>query len=210
MKPSTRIPLRLFTATSSPLASSARRSTCAAAAAAAAFNARASISTTPLKPAEVAPVVGTGPPPEPPIADIAAEDRAAAARIRVERRKKQAEMLKHAKRIRTSAEAKASAPGALKRRFWNDVSVQEVDGMFSPPPHYFSSLVIMACLRRDWLTFGVKQIKAPSKSTSTPVPSATPTPRKSSASRPRSSTSPRPSPSNGTSSPRPSRRPSST
>ncbi|KAJ0301380.1 hypothetical protein COL5a_009244 [Colletotrichum fioriniae] len=128
MKPSTRIPLRLFTATSSPLASSARRSTCAAAAAAAAFNARASISTTPLKPAEVAPVVGTGPPPEPPIADIAAEDRAAAARIRVERRKKQAEMLKHAKRIRTSAEAKASAPGALKRRFWNDVSVQEVDG----------------------------------------------------------------------------------
>ncbi|KAK1446064.1 ATP12 chaperone [Colletotrichum melonis] len=123
MKPSTRIPLRLFTATSSPLASSARRSTCAAAA----FNARA-ISTTPLKPAEVAPVVGTGPPPEPPIADIAAEDRAAAARIRVERRKKQAEMLKHAKRIRTSAEAKSSAPGALKRRFWNDVSVQEVDG----------------------------------------------------------------------------------
>ncbi|KAK1701268.1 hypothetical protein BDP55DRAFT_709606 [Colletotrichum godetiae] len=120
MKPSTRIPLRLFTATaSSPLASSARRS-CA-------LGARA-ISTTPLKPAEVAPVVGTGPPPEPPIADIAAEDRAAAARIRVERRRKQAEMLKHAKRIRTSAEAKSSKPGALKRRFWNDVSVQEVDG----------------------------------------------------------------------------------
>ncbi|KAK1656089.1 ATP12 chaperone [Colletotrichum phormii] len=119
MKPSTRIPLRLFTATSSPLASSARRS-CA-------LGARA-ISTTPLKPAEVAPVVGTGPPPEPPIADIAAEDRAAATRIRVERRKKQAEMLKHAKRIRTSAEAKSSKPGALKRRFWNDVSVQEVDG----------------------------------------------------------------------------------
>ncbi|KAK1963953.1 ATP12 chaperone [Colletotrichum sublineola] len=97
---------------------------CFAAAAAAART----ISTTTLKPAEVAPVVGTGPPPEPPVPDVAAEDRAAAARARVERRKKQAEMLKHAKTIRTTADAKASKPGALKRRFWNDVSVQEVAG----------------------------------------------------------------------------------
>ncbi|KAK2001114.1 ATP12 chaperone [Colletotrichum falcatum] len=119
MKPSTRITLRLFAA-SSPMTTATGRPCFAAAA--------RTISTTTLKPAEVAPVVGTGPPPEPPVPDLAAEDRAAAARARVERRKRQAEILKNAKTIRTSAEAKTSKPGALKRRFWNGVSVQEVDG----------------------------------------------------------------------------------
>lgn len=122
MKTSTQIPLRLFTA-SSPLTTTASRPRFAAAARA--------ISTTPLKPAEVAPVVGTGPPPKAPVPDVASEERAAVARARLERRQRQAEMLKHAKSIRTSAEAKASKPGALKRRFWNDVSVQEVDGRSS-------------------------------------------------------------------------------
>ncbi|KAL0937586.1 uncharacterized protein CTRU02_207318 [Colletotrichum truncatum] len=127
MKPATRIPLRLFAA-SSPLspysAATYTGRQCIAAA--------RTISSTPLKPAEVAPVVGTGPPPEPPAPTTEADDRAAELRARVERRRKQAEMLKQAKNIRGAAEAKASGAAGkaagLTRRFWNDVSVQEVNG----------------------------------------------------------------------------------
>lgn len=119
MKPTASAPLRLFAA-----AAPFSRRQCLAAAAAAGR----AISTTPLKPAEVAPVLGTGPPPQPPVADPLAADRAAEARARVERRRKQAEMLKQAKNIRGAADAKAGKTAGLKRRFWNDVSVQEVDG----------------------------------------------------------------------------------
>jgi ATP synthase F1 complex assembly factor 2 len=44
---------------------------------------------------------------------------------RVQRRRKQAEMLKNAKEIRS---AQAGKTGGLKKRFWKDVSVSEVDG----------------------------------------------------------------------------------
>ncbi|KAJ6787855.1 hypothetical protein PWT90_08351 [Aphanocladium album] len=76
-----------------------------------------------LKAANVAPVVGTGPPPEAPIERTI--------NPRVERRRKQAEMLKTAKAIRSAKDGKgaASSPGSpMKRRFWKDVRVKEVDG----------------------------------------------------------------------------------
>lgn len=101
MKPSVRIPLRIAprllngVAPSRPLHSSA------------------------IKAANVAPIVGTGPPPEAPIPTPQSVND------RVERRRKQAEMLKTAKQIRTAKDGK-NMP--LKRRFWKDVAVHEVDG----------------------------------------------------------------------------------
>ncbi|KAM0355736.1 hypothetical protein ACHAPU_000122 [Fusarium lateritium] len=76
------------------------------------------IHTTVVKAANVAPVVGTGPPPEPPIEHTDVHQRVA-------RRRRQAEMLKNAKEIRNASSAKG---GGLKKRFWKDVSVKEVDG----------------------------------------------------------------------------------
>ncbi|KAK1252487.1 hypothetical protein MKX08_003674 [Trichoderma sp. CBMAI-0020] len=70
--------------------------------------------------ANVAPIVGTGPPPEPPT------PAARNASERLERRRKHAELLKTAKEIRSAQEGKAS-PGAA-RRFWKEVGVREVDG----------------------------------------------------------------------------------
>lgn len=72
-----------------------------------------------IRAANVAPVVGTGPPPEAPIPSPRTVND------RVERRRKQAEMLKTAKEIRTAKEGKATP---LKRRFWRDVHVVEVSG----------------------------------------------------------------------------------
>lgn len=79
------------------------------------------LSSTVAKAANVAPVVGTGPPPQPPIPST--EN----AHERVARRRKQAEMLKNAKEIRSAGSAKSNA-GGMKKRFWKDVSIQEVDG----------------------------------------------------------------------------------
>ncbi|KAI1211914.1 ATP12-domain-containing protein [Annulohypoxylon truncatum] len=91
-------------------------------------------STTPA-PATVSPIHGTGPPPEPPVpaADSATE--------RLERRKRQAEILEQAQAIRqykssSSSSNKSATPGskkeardnALRKRFWKDVHVREVDG----------------------------------------------------------------------------------
>lgn len=78
------------------------------------------IHSTVVKAANVAPVVGTGPPPEPPIPP--AEN----VHQRVARRRKQAEMLKNAKELRNASSGKGG--GGLKKRFWKDVSVKEVDG----------------------------------------------------------------------------------
>lgn len=71
------------------------------------------------RPANVAPVVGTGPPPEPPTP--------AARNVyeRLERRKRQAEMLQAAQVIRSASDGKATT---LRRRFWKDVAVGEVQG----------------------------------------------------------------------------------
>ncbi|KAM0247118.1 hypothetical protein ACHAQJ_009958 [Trichoderma viride] len=69
--------------------------------------------------AHVAPIVGTGPPPEPPT------PAARNANERLERRKKQAGLLKAAKEIRSAQEGKADG---VPTRFWKEVSIQEVDG----------------------------------------------------------------------------------
>lgn len=69
------------------------------------------------------PVYGTGPPPEPPqpSAEYAADERIA-------RRKRQAEMLRLAGDIRKQGAGSGKSTG-LKKRFWKDVTVREVDGM---------------------------------------------------------------------------------
>ncbi|XDG07864.1 hypothetical protein ABKA04_007479 [Annulohypoxylon sp. FPYF3050] len=84
--------------------------------------------TTPA-PATVSPIHGTGPPPEPPV------PAADSATSRLERRKKQAELLERAQEIRRSTSKSSSSNPkkeareyALKKRFWKDVHVHEVDG----------------------------------------------------------------------------------
>ncbi|KAF7561178.1 hypothetical protein G7046_g2994 [Stylonectria norvegica] len=70
------------------------------------------------KPAHVDPIVGTGPPPEPPIPSVQNSQQRIARRIR------QAEMLKNAAELRSSKGVRGSA---LKKRFWKDVVVKQVD-----------------------------------------------------------------------------------
>ncbi|KAF4124536.1 ATP synthase mitochondrial F1 complex assembly factor 2 [Geosmithia morbida] len=72
-----------------------------------------------VRAANVASVVGTGPPPEAPVTPSADSYQ------RVERRRRQAEMLKTAREIRNVKDGKAS--GGLKPRFWTNVDVRQVD-----------------------------------------------------------------------------------
>ncbi|KAI1778909.1 ATP12-domain-containing protein [Hypoxylon cercidicola] len=91
---------------------------------------RHQIHTTPAVPATVSPIYGTGPPPEPP------QPAADSASTRLERRKKQAELLEKAQGIREQSKAtssaksssKAAKESALRKRFWKHVYVHEVDG----------------------------------------------------------------------------------
>lgn len=106
MKPPTRIPLRL----ASRLAASKTTTTSIR-----------PIHTTLARTANVAPIVGTGPPPEAP-------SEASGGFLRVERRRRQAELLKNLKEYRTKDGKKA----ILKKRFWTDVEVREVNGELSP------------------------------------------------------------------------------
>lgn len=73
-------------------------------------------------PANVAPFCATGPPPEPP--QPAAEHPYA----KVERRRKQAELLKSTKELRDASSGKSSGKSPLRKRFWQDVHIKEVDG----------------------------------------------------------------------------------
>ncbi|KXX72820.1 Protein atp12, mitochondrial [Madurella mycetomatis] len=83
---------------------------------------RRAIHSNPAQPAKVVPVYGTGPPPEPPqpSAEYAADERIA-------RRKRQAEILRLAGDIRKQGGGSGKSTG-LKKRFWRDVTVREVDG----------------------------------------------------------------------------------
>ncbi|PKS09201.1 hypothetical protein jhhlp_003815 [Lomentospora prolificans] len=65
--------------------------------------------------ADVAPIVGTGPPPQAPVS------QAEEALARVKRRRRQAEMLKLAKQAKAGGKT-------LSKRFWDEVHVKEVDG----------------------------------------------------------------------------------
>ncbi|KAL5611472.1 uncharacterized protein BROUX77_001628 [Berkeleyomyces rouxiae] len=70
--------------------------------------------------ADVSPLIGTGPPPEPP----APSPEQVSAQSRVARRRRQAEMLREARSFRTgSGQVKT-----VKKRFWRHTSVKEVDG----------------------------------------------------------------------------------
>lgn len=71
--------------------------------------------------ANVAAVLGAGPPPEPPTPSPAVRNM----HERIERRRKQADLLQQAKVIRNAKDGKTRA---LRKRFWKNVSVQEVDG----------------------------------------------------------------------------------
>ncbi|KAL2180938.1 uncharacterized protein P884DRAFT_296653 [Thermothelomyces heterothallicus CBS 202.75] len=95
----------------------------------------------PPQPAKVVPVYGTGPPPEPPqpSPELAAEEQAER-QERLARRKRQAELLRHAGDVKVSrqnlnqdqdqpgAGTTTTKPRTLKRRFWKDVHVREVNG----------------------------------------------------------------------------------
>jgi ATP synthase mitochondrial F1 complex assembly factor 2 len=103
MKPAARLSMRALTRLVNPIAPSR------------------SIHSTVVKPANVAPILGTGPPPEAPPAPAAVN-----AYHRAERRRKQAELLKNAKHLRDVESGKVG--GMLRKRFWKNVSVREVDG----------------------------------------------------------------------------------
>lgn len=117
-------------------------------------------------PANVAPFCATGPPPEPP--QPAAEHPYAKA----ERRRKQAELLKNAKELRDASSSNSKSPGKspLKKRFWQDVHIKEVDGAQTAD---YSLLL----LRSHNMLTGATLAQAPTRSTSTPGPSATRRPR---------------------------------
>lgn len=117
-------------------------------------------------PANVAPFCATGPPPEPP--QPAAEHPYAKA----ERRIKQAELLKNAKELRDASTGKSPGRSPLKKRFWQDVHIKEVDGVQTTyRPHQGSRLQSRYVLTRTAF------VQAPTRSTSTPVPSDTQQPR---------------------------------
>ncbi|KAF3015960.1 ATP synthase complex assembly protein atp12 [Neopestalotiopsis sp. 37M] len=84
------------------------------------------IHTTPSAPATVSSIHGQGPPPEPPVPET---DSAAQ---RLARRRKQASLLKAAQEIRSNAgkakKQSQSQQPPLRKRFWKDVTVREVDG----------------------------------------------------------------------------------
>ncbi|TPX10653.1 uncharacterized protein E0L32_008387 [Thyridium curvatum] len=81
------------------------------------------------KRANVVPVYGTGPPPEPPVPSSSQPVDS-----RIAERRKKADMLKRAQELRAASQGKPSAKdkkaGALKKRFWKDVHVKEVDGAY--------------------------------------------------------------------------------
>lgn len=80
---------------------------------------RCSVHSSPAQAANVVPIVGTGPPPEPPT------PAARPVNDRIERRKRHVELLKVARVTRSAPDGKTTT---LSKRFWRDVSVQEVNG----------------------------------------------------------------------------------
>ncbi|KAK4137081.1 ATP12-domain-containing protein [Trichocladium antarcticum] len=120
--------------------------------------------TNPAQPAKVVPVYGTGPPPEPPLPPVdeyAAEERAA----RLARRKKHAEVLRLAEDIKDAAkqhhESTDKKNSGLKRRFWKDVIVREVDGALEihldsrPLRHPTTKAVMRIPLSKPHLAHGI-------------------------------------------------------
>ncbi|KAL2886014.1 Protein ATP12, mitochondrial [Ceratocystis lukuohia] len=85
----------------------------------AASSATALLHTTSTPSANVSPLIGTGPPPEPPVPS----PEAVSAQSRVARRRRQAEMLRAARTFRDGSDKIKT----VRKRFWEHTSVKEVD-----------------------------------------------------------------------------------
>jgi len=132
--------------------------------------------TTTSKPATPLPFAAAGPPPSAPLPAASQYGE------RVDRRRRQAELLKRGQDLRASAMKPGSA---MKKRFWKDVSVKTTPGTLSQPLLDLRQQEIM--LKHD---FQIQRATTPS--TSTPAPSDTPPPNPSSPSLPQNPTSPQP------------------
>ncbi|KAG6003786.1 hypothetical protein E4U21_001690 [Claviceps maximensis] len=108
--------------------------------------------TTACKAANVAPTLGTGPPPEPPTPTVRNMNE------RIERRRKQAEMLKQAKVLRNTRDGKTTT---LRKRFWKEVTVSEVDGALQvcldgrPLRHPQTKEIILLPISKPNLAFAI-------------------------------------------------------
>lgn len=71
--------------------------------------------------AGVLPVTASGPPPSAPTASILQSSE------RIERRKRQADLLQRGKQLKSRQDLKSSSP--LKKKFWSDVHVKEAEGL---------------------------------------------------------------------------------
>jgi len=80
------------------------------------------IHSSPPKPATVAPITASGPPPTAPVPSAEHVDS------RVARRRKQAELLKKGRDLRAVASGTGGGTAKLKR-FWKDVHVKDTEGM---------------------------------------------------------------------------------
>ncbi|KAL1894616.1 ATP synthase mitochondrial F1 complex assembly factor 2 [Ceratocystis pirilliformis] len=87
----------------------------------AASSATALLHTTSTPSANVSPLIGTGPPPEPPVPS----PEAVSAQSRVARRRRQAEMMRAARTFRDGSDKIKT----VRKRFWEHTSVKEVDGL---------------------------------------------------------------------------------
>jgi hypothetical protein len=92
--------------------------------------------TSPPKPATVAPIIASGPPPTAPIPSAEHVDS------RVARRRKQAELLKKGQDLR-AVSAGTGGGSAKTKRFWKDVHVKHTDGtVLTPSPSYICQVLL--------------------------------------------------------------------
>jgi len=95
--------------------------------------------TSPPKPATVAPIIASGPPPTAPIPSAEHVDS------RVARRRKQAELLKKGQDLR-AVSAGTGGGSAKTKRFWKDVHVKHTDGKDFPPEPNCLSMCFLGSL----------------------------------------------------------------
>lgn len=114
------------------------------------------------QPATPLPIGVVGPPPSPPLPATPQSQHG----DRIERRRKQAEMLRQAKELRSSQTQQAKQ-SPLKKRFWKDVNVKETPGSSVPA----SRLSLLSPTQSNSL----HRNKVAIRSFSTPAPSAPPT-----------------------------------
>ena len=187
MAPATRLslllPLRHLAVTAAATASAARASASPSSSLTARAFAIRALHSNSAKPANVVPVYGTGPPPEPPqpTIDYYGPEH------RIARRKRQAELLRQATGLSPSSSYRGKT---VRKRFWKDVHVREVNGMSCLQVSHRDSPSLCPYRPRSNILFS---LKAPMKSTSTPVPCAIHTQNLSSACLLANPTSPTPS-----------------